>query len=201
MISQEKNKNEFEILMHEYDKLREEIVHHSNRIHRINEILGGLIAASLGVTIAKLDVFITIAPFILILAVTLSLESSYILFITAKHLEKIEKKIKDLFGKPILTWESQTCKNIFSKQFALYNPLFLANLIFSIILTGVFSICVYKGYKYLNSTSCVLVANLYILSILILFGIVSFYIISFSFFLKPGGKIEKIISGILISKN
>lgn len=189
----DQNKLKYDVLMHEYDKLREEILHHASNINRTNQIMAGIICASIGVLIGKFELITAIAPFIIILVVTVALRSSFILFINSRHLRQLEHKLNEDFDSPILTWESNTCKKIFSKQFALHNPLFLVNVIIFSIMLGTFILCLISGYHYLKDL-CPLWAKIY-LGALISYGLILlFYGISFSIYLKPGGKIEKIIS-------
>lgn len=185
----------FDLLMHEYDKLREAILNHDANIHRTNQILAGLIAASIGGLIAKLDLITAIAPFLIILAVTFSLRSSFILFINSRHLRNLEENLNQELDSNILTWESSTCRKIFSEKLALHNPLFLSNLIIFGVMLLAFLLCLYTGYQYIKSHFSVVVAISYLVTLVVFLVILLLYGSIWSIYLKPGGKIERIIKG------
>lgn len=111
------SKVRIEILLKEYDTLRQEIISRTNNRFAITGFFGAV--ALFAVTKEGLDAFwkcaISVASLVFLLALWLWIK--FLIDLCAQRIAKIERRINELAGDTLLEWETEVAKRPVSSPF------------------------------------------------------------------------------------
>ncbi len=191
------DRDRIDILLNEYNTLRNELLLYQNSLRSIHLMIFTLLSASLAsLATEKLIMLAIIFPPIFLITIAYGLNDLFQLFMIAKHIEVIEDKINKFANYEAFTWETKTAKLIhsnFKKDSHLplffIRPSVLGDSIVAIFAIPLFFLATFRGFNFIKVYFNVF-ANVYLILNIVFFLLVGFYCIYFLFFgLK---KLEKL---------
>ncbi len=179
-----------EIMLHEYDTLRDEVVENLARQPSTLAIMLTIFVSLLGLAYTRQDLLLQVfVPTIMLVFLTLEASRQFSLWFKSNYLRILERQINFLAGEPLLMWEHAgslahfyniRIKNPSTDRYVFNSHTFLLILL-SILYVSIFFAGLYMGgvYIYVNTKDIgdglrFLLVSLYEISHLFVFSIVLF---------------------------
>lgn len=147
-----------EILLKEYENLRKEELLHKESLRKIHVLIVTAISSFVG-TVKLGETPLAIAsvlfPPLLLIILSYGIHDLFSIFVIARHISSLEKRVNTLAGLDLLSWESKTCQMIFGRAVArlrengarrFYHPSTLADILVAIFGVPAFGFSIYSAY-------------------------------------------------------
>lgn len=152
-----------EILLKEYESLRREEFLHKQSLRRTHILIITAISTFVGTLKlgeTSLAISSILFPPVLLIILSYGLHDLFSIFVIARHVKSVEKRINRLAEKDLLSWESKTCDMIMGRAVAklggglaarFFHPYALADGLVAIFGMPAFTFSVYSAYSMIGS--------------------------------------------------
>lgn len=147
-----------EILLKEYEHLRREEFLHKESLRKVHILIVTAISSFVGTMKlggTPLAISSVLFPPLMLIVLSYGIHDLFQIFVIARHVSSLEKRVNKLVGPDLLSWESKTCHMIFGRAVArlgantarrFYHPSILADILVAIFGIPAFGFSIYNAY-------------------------------------------------------